>query len=134
RSPVDGDEPGGLVGPARRDQYVVGPKHELVVTGPPGEADALLDEAGPDPVAASLRLDEQEPELTRVLVAADAEHASHRLAVKLGDPRVLAPRVVVVDVVGDDAGYEGLEGGVPAVPVGGHHAVAVHRPTQGPRP
>src|SRR5262249_8910357 len=84
--PVVGElETGPLVDPPGPGQYVVGPQHDLVVSGAPGESGALLDEAGADSHASCGRLDQKEPELRHALALLNAEDAAGRLAVDLGD-------------------------------------------------
>src|SRR6185503_18084929 len=50
-------EPGGLVDAPSRDQDVVGPQNDPEIARPPGEAEALVHEAGADPLPARRGLD-----------------------------------------------------------------------------
>jgi hypothetical protein len=64
-------------------------------------------------VAARGRLDEQQAQLGRAVVAPHAHDAADPPAVELGDPDSFARRVDVRGVVGDDARDQCLIAGVP---------------------
>lgn len=68
----DESEPSRFVYASRRDENVVGPQHYLLITGMLGESDALIDEPGAYPHAASPRLDQQQADFGRVRLCTHA--------------------------------------------------------------
>jgi len=86
-------EAGALVQAPRVVQDVVGPQDDLLVARAAREAQALVDQPRADAAPARPRLDEQQAQLSDRVALGHAQDAPGRLAVDLGDPRGVAPRV-----------------------------------------
>ncbi len=100
---VDQPEPGRLVDPpAATSTSLV---HSTIDPYPArrGERHALVDQPPAEAQATGPRLDEQDPQLRRVVVAVAAQHAPGPHAVDLGDPPGLPPVRAAGPEVGDDA-------------------------------
>jgi len=107
-------EPEGLVDLAGRGEYVVGPQRDSAIAGVPREVEALLDEPRADAEPTGVGGDQQDAQLCDVgIIACHAEDAPGASTVDFGDPRRFASRVAIRGVVGDDAGHQSIEVGVP---------------------
>ena len=126
-------KPGRLVDPPGGDQDVVGPQHHPPVVRLPGEVHAAAHQGRPDATSAGRRRHQQDPELGRVVVLGDAEHAADPFAGQLGDPALLPRWVVRGAEVADDPGHQRLEGDVPAELAGVLLAVGLDHPARGRR-
>src|SRR5271155_5372433 len=92
------DKPSGLVDAARGDEDVVGPQRDLGVAEFTCTPYARIDQLAPDPEAARVRLDIEQPELARRgIVAPHQEHRADDRAASLGDPGVFLPVVEMGD-------------------------------------
>src|SRR5262249_41777872 len=111
----DEGEPLLLINMPRFGEHTVCPEHKFPVAATPRETNALLDEPGAQSQAARLRLDQQQAELGNCLAGLHDEHRADDLAVHLCDPATLARRVIRVDKICDDLGYQRFETLVPAV-------------------
>src|SRR5271170_2643462 len=120
------DKPSGLVDAARGDEDVVGPQRDLGVAEFTCTPYARIDQLAPDPEAARVRLDIEQPELARCgIVALRQEHRADDRAVSLGDPGVFLPVVEMGDEFGENFADQPLEGPVPAVFPGVQEHLAV---------
>src|SRR5207237_1254404 len=127
---VDELKAGALIEAPGVAQHVIGPQHDPRVTGGSREAHRLVDQARAGAHSPRPRFDQQQPELSGLVVAADRQHAASRSAVDLGDPSPFPARVPLLGEVGNDAGDESLEALVPAVLLGVDRAVALDYPAQ----
>jgi hypothetical protein len=82
-------EAGPLVQMARFHQHIVGPQGERPVASLARGVDAGLDQSGPQAVASSPGLDQQEPEPRDLLRRRHQKHAAGPQAVEGGDPAAL---------------------------------------------
>src|SRR5262249_39367227 len=98
----------------RGDEWVVRPQHDAFVSGVTGELDARFHQSCPDTESATVRMDEQNPQLCSGVALRDTEDAAHTPAFELGDPGRLAPGIVAGRIVGDDLRHQRLEAAVPA--------------------
>src|SRR5262245_66394083 len=99
----DAPESRRLVDAPRRDQDALRPQGDLSIARLPREADALVDQASPDPEPARLRLDEEQSELRHRFRLRHQEHGPRDLAVARGDPPALPLGTPRFHTLGHDA-------------------------------
>lgn len=113
---VDEPESRSLAEVASGVKDVAGPEGNPFVAGRSGEADALVDRPRANAQPTGGRLDQQHAEPGDRLRLPDKKHRADHLAIALGDPAALPLRIVRLDEGSQDAGDEGFEPLVPAVP------------------
>src|SRR5258706_14056896 len=91
---LDAAKSGALINSARGEEDALGPECHRCIAGLSREMDALLGEGAPDAKPSRLFLHRQQPQFRGLLRRLDQKHRADRLATDLGNPAVLAGRVV----------------------------------------
>src|SRR5712664_2838559 len=91
---LDAAKSGALINSARGEKDALGPERDRSIAGLPCEMDALLGEGAPDAKSSRFFLHQQQAQFRGLVRRLDQKHRADRLAADLGDPAVLAGRVV----------------------------------------
>ena len=75
-------------------------------------------------------MNQQDPQLGRVIVSRDQEHTTEAAVIHRSDPRPLPSRIVPGRVIGHDTCHQRLELDIPAKLGGIHLAMGHHYPAQ----
>jgi hypothetical protein len=110
------------------NEYGGSPKRQPDVAGRARERNALPYQSCPEAAPTHSRLDQQQPQLRHSIILSNTENAAYRNAVKPGDPRCLARRIMTPCKAGDDICDECFKFCVPAVLVRVQLAMASHDP------
>ena len=119
-------EAGLLIDMVRGMENALRPERHSFVTAGAGEGDALCHQRFSKTKTTRSRFNKKHAQLGNAFAfrMTDKKDAAETLAIALGDPAALAPRIEVSDEVGGDAGNEGFESLVPAVVLRIHDAIA----------
>src|SRR5260370_8370442 len=104
---------GALINSARGEEDALGPEGGRYIARLSCEMEALLGECAPDAKPSRLFLHQQQAQFRGLVGRLDQEHRADRLAADLGDPAVLAHRVVRADELRPDFGAERFKPDVP---------------------
>src|SRR4051794_10266856 len=93
-----------LIDRASRREVALGPERHRLVAARLREADAFGDQRAADAEPAGALREDQQPQLRDLVGSLDDEDRADRLAADLGDPAMLARRIVSLDELRDDLG------------------------------